>query len=39
MTLYHPQSEGLMERLNYTILSTQATSIDEMGDEWEEHLP
>jgi len=30
---YHPQSDGLVERLNRTILSTLATSIDESGGE------
>ena len=37
-TPYHPQSDGLVERLNRTILSMLATTIDESGGEWEEHL-
>jgi len=36
---YHPQSDGLVERLNRTIQSMLATTIDESGGEWEDHLP
>jgi len=38
-TPYHPQSDGLVERLNRTIQSMLATTITESGGEWEEHLP
>ena len=37
-TPYHPQSDGLVERLNRTIQAMLATAIDEK-DEWEECLP
>jgi len=37
-TPYHPQSDGLVERLNRTIQSMLATIVDESGGEWEEHL-
>ena len=38
-TPYHPQSDGLVERLNRTIQSMLATVIDDHLDEWEEYLP
>ena len=37
-TPYHPQSDGLVERLNRTILSMLATTIKDHGEEWEHHL-
>ena len=37
-TPYHPQSDGLVERLNRTILSMLATTIKDHGEEWEDHL-
>jgi len=38
-TPYHPQSDGLVERLNRTIISMLATTVNDQGGEWEEHLP
>lgn len=38
-TAYHPQCDGLVERLNRTILAMLATMIKDHGGEWEEHLP
>ena len=37
-TPYHPQSDGLVERLNRTILSMLAISARERPFEWENHL-
>jgi len=39
MRPYHPQSDGLVERLNHTIISMLATVVNDVGGEWEEHLP
>ena len=38
-TPYHPQSDGLVERLNHTIISMLATVVNDFGGEWEDHLP
>ena len=38
ITPYHPQSDGLVERLNRTILSMLATTVKDHGEEWEVHL-
>jgi hypothetical protein len=38
-TPYHPQSDGLVERLNRTLTSMLATCIDENPFQWEEELP
>jgi len=37
-TLYHSQCDGLVERLNRTIIGMLATMVDHHGDEWENHL-
>ena len=39
MTPCHPQSDGLIERLNRTIISMLATVVNDVGGDWEEHLP
>ena len=38
-TPYHPQSDGLVKRLNRTIISMLATVVNDFGGEWEDHLP
>ncbi len=38
-TPYHPQSDGLVERLNRTLLSMMATTVRDHPEEWECHLP
>jgi len=37
-TSYHPQGDGLVERLNRTILAMLTTTTDEQGEDWESHL-
>ena len=37
-TSYHPQSDSLVERLNWTILSMLATTLDNHVEEWEDYL-
>ena len=37
-THYHSQSDGLVERLNRTIISMLATMVNDYGGEWEDHL-
>ena len=37
-TLYHPQSDGLVERYNRTLLAMLATAVREHPFKWEEHL-
>ena len=37
-TAYHPQSDGLIERFNRTLLSMLATAANENPFNWEEHL-
>ena len=38
-TPYHPQSDGLVERFNRTILDMLATAVTDQPFEWEKHLP
>lgn len=38
-TPYHPQSNGLVERSNSTILSTLRSYVDDFGKDWDLHLP
>ena len=37
-TPYHPQSDGLVERCNRTLLSMLATAVAEQPFQWEDHL-
>ena len=37
-TAYHPQSDGLVERVNRTLLSMLATAASERPFHWEDHL-
>ena len=37
-TPYHPQSDGLVERFNRTLLSMLATSVDRHQEKWEDHV-
>ena len=37
-TPYHPQSDGLVERFNRTLLNMLATAVTEQPFEWEQHL-
>ena len=37
-TPYHPQSDGVVERFNRTLLAMLSTCIEEHPFEWEEHL-
>ena len=38
MTPYHPQSDGLVERFNRTLISMLATSAQDNPTQWESHL-
>ena len=38
-TPYHPQSDGLVERFNRTLLDMLATAVYDRPFEWEQHLP
>jgi transposase InsO family protein len=38
-TPYHPQSDGLVERFNRTLLQMLKGLVDENRDDWDEHVP
>ena len=38
-TPYHPQSDGVIERFNRTLLQMLSTCTDQHPFDWEEHLP
>jgi len=38
-TAYHPQSDGLVERFNRTLIAMLAKSSKEGGKDWDQHLP
>ena len=37
-TPYHPQSDGLVERLNRTLLNMLSTAVTDQQEAWEDHL-
>ena len=37
-TSYHPQSDGLVERFNRTLLNIMATTAENYSFDWEDHL-
>ena len=37
-TSYHPQSDGLIERFNQTLVQMLATCIEQQPFEWEDHI-
>lgn len=38
-TAYHPQTDGLVERFDRTLISTLAKTVQKQGRDWDEHLP
>jgi transposase InsO family protein len=38
-TPYHPQSDGMVERNNRTILTMLSAFVNEHQNDWDEHLP
>jgi transposase InsO family protein len=38
-TPYHPQSEGMVERNNRTILTMLSAFVNEHQSDWDEHIP
>ena len=38
-TAYHPQTDGLVERFNRTLISMLVKTVERGGKDWDEHLP
>ena len=38
-TAYHPQSDGLVERFNHTLIDMLSKTVDQSGRNWDEQLP
>ena len=36
---YHPQTDGLVERFNRTLIAMLAKTVDKGGRDWDRHLP
>jgi len=36
---YHPQTDGLVERFNYTLASMLASYVNDKQSDWDEHIP
>ena len=38
-TAYHPQTDGLVERFNRTLIDMLAKTVEKNGRDWDQHLP
>ena len=38
-TAYHPQTDGLVERFNRTLINMLSKKVERSGKDWDEHLP
>ena len=38
-TAYHPQTDGLVERFNRTLIEMLSKKVEKSGRDWDEHLP